>query len=157
MAVEPTDQEWRIAALARYWAWSDWMYRQFFEELRDQGAFGQLDSPEAFKLVLHMSYWYGSLYVVVEGWRELGLADPDVDRLLESPNVEALAKYRNSVFHYQRELWGDSYVALVREGGESSDWARDIHRALGKYLQEAVEPVAPKLQPQPLHPRDNAE
>ena len=28
---------------------------------------------------LYMSQWYGNLYVVVEGWRDLDLTDPDID------------------------------------------------------------------------------
>jgi hypothetical protein len=37
-----------------------------------------------------MSYWYGSLYVVVEGWRELNETDPKVDPLISSPHVDRL-------------------------------------------------------------------
>jgi hypothetical protein len=37
-----------------------------------------------------MSYWYGSLYVVVEGWRELNETDPKVDPLISSPDVDRL-------------------------------------------------------------------
>jgi hypothetical protein len=147
MPVEPTDQEWRIIALGRYWAWSDWMCRHFFDELREHGALPQLDSPEAFKLMLHMSYWYGSLYVVVEGWRELRLADPEVDHLLQSSHVELLRRYRDGFLHYQRELWGDRFVAFLGEGGESCDGVREIHRALGRYLQKAVKQLATKVDP----------
>lgn len=39
---------------------------------------------------IFMSYWYGSLYVVIEGWRQLDLRDPGIDSLLSSPNVALL-------------------------------------------------------------------
>jgi len=45
--------------------------RTHFDNLLDSGAHatgqGEIGS------FLYMSYWYGSLYVVVEGWKELGL------------------------------------------------------------------------------------
>jgi hypothetical protein len=35
----------------------------------------------------YVGYWFASLYVVVEGWRAIGLSDERVDGLLSSPNV----------------------------------------------------------------------
>ena len=39
---------------------------------------------------LKMALLYGMLYVVIEGWQELGLSDPEIDQLLKSPNVGLL-------------------------------------------------------------------
>ena len=39
-----------------------------------------------------MHYWYASLTVVVQGFRNLKLVDPRVDALLASPNVKALRR-----------------------------------------------------------------
>ncbi len=33
-----------------------------------------------------MSYWYGALFAVIEGYRDLDLHDDAVDGLLESPD-----------------------------------------------------------------------
>jgi hypothetical protein len=41
---------------------------------------------------IFMSYWYGSLYVVIEGWKQLRLRDPKIDPLLLSPNVSNFQK-----------------------------------------------------------------
>jgi hypothetical protein len=51
--------------------------------------------PMAFmvsKAGLKMCLWYGMLYVVVEGWQEAKLSDPEVDILLASPNTELLRR-----------------------------------------------------------------
>src|SRR5258708_14276090 len=48
-----------------------------------------------------MYYWYGSLYVVVEGFRSLHLNDQSITVLLGSPNVNALRGCRNAAFHFQ--------------------------------------------------------
>jgi hypothetical protein len=45
-----------------------------------------------------MYYWYASLCVVVQGFRNLKLVDPRVDALLASPNVKALRRCWNDVF-----------------------------------------------------------
>jgi hypothetical protein len=42
-----------------------------------------------------MYYWYASLYVVVQGFRNLRLIDPRINALLASPNVKALRRCWN--------------------------------------------------------------
>jgi hypothetical protein len=74
--------------------------RTHFDEVLSRGAPVGEAEIESF---LYMSYWYGALYVVIEGWRELKLADTGIDNLLESPNVDLLRKYRNGVFHFQAD------------------------------------------------------
>lgn len=49
---------------------------------------------------IYMDMWYSSLFVVIEGWRELYIDDNIINELLKSENVDLLRKYRNSVFHY---------------------------------------------------------
>ena len=39
---------------------------------------------------IFMFYWYSSVYVVVEGFKELKLRDPKIEQLLQSPKVDAL-------------------------------------------------------------------
>ena len=57
------------------------------------------------KAGLMMQIWYGLLYVVIEGWKELGLADAEIDNLLcQADYVTMLRDFRNAVFHYQRQF-----------------------------------------------------
>ena len=86
-----------------------------------------------------MSYWYGGLYVVVEGWGELRLADSDVDALLASPNVELLRRYRNGVFHYQRRYWDERFQELIRDGEKVVNWVHELNREFGRWLLEWFE------------------
>src|SRR5450759_3093607 len=91
-------------SLHRYFIWASLMDGHFAAALTEPGklpvdGFSYLaTNPGTF-----MSYWYGSLYTVIEGWRELGLHDPEIDQLLTSPNVEALRLFRNATFHYQSQ------------------------------------------------------
>ena len=57
------------------------------------------------KAGLMMQMWYGLLYVVIEGWKELGLVDAEIDNLLRQADyVTKLRNFRNAVFHYQRQF-----------------------------------------------------
>ena len=49
--------------------------------------------------------WYGCLYVVIEGWREIGMSDPEVSPP-DVPKAKLLQDVRNSVFYFQRQ-WMD--------------------------------------------------
>ena len=80
-----------LLALHRYWIWANRMREYFDNTLADPARIeeGKKD-PLKWALTfiaddpgIFMSYWYAGLFVVVEGWEELGLHDPDIDRLLD--------------------------------------------------------------------------
>ena len=83
---------------------------------------------------LYMSQWYGNLYVVVEGWRDLDLTDPDIDKLLESSNVDLLRRFRNGVFHFQRDYYDKRFVEFLTDGEDVVGWVRDLNGHLGRFL-----------------------
>jgi hypothetical protein len=87
---------------------------------------------------IFMSYWYGGLYVVVEGWRELKLSDPVIDELLLSPNVEHLRLYRNGTFHFQKSYFDDRFAGFLNSQ-DSVPWVRKLSSSFGGYfLSEAA-------------------
>lgn len=106
-------------------------------------------SPETidpFTLMDHqiaMSLWYATLYVVIEGWREAKLADPDVDALLADSHADRLRRFRNQVFHYQREYDNPRVLEFLGEDDAdakaATDWVRRTHAALGRAIERAVE------------------
>jgi hypothetical protein len=60
------------------------------------------------------AHWYGSLYVVVEGWKELGLKDAIIDALLSHaayPNL--LRQFRNGVYHYQSNIMAPKLLQFI--------------------------------------------
>ena len=132
------EKEVAIAALHRYWLWSDVMQRRFFELLpREEAVPGASSIEEANRKttgsILYGSYWLASLYIVVEGWRELHLEDPAIDALLENETmVSLLRRHRNGVFHFQRNF-GDRRIFDLFEA-ESRDWEVRIHAELGEAL-----------------------
>ncbi len=117
-----------LLSLHRYYIWANRM-RTHFDEILASGTSatgqGEIES------VLYMSYWYGGLYVVVEGWKELGLTDAAVDRLLESPNVDLLRRYRNGVFHFQRQYNDQRFMEFITQGTDVVPWVRNLNQQLG--------------------------
>jgi hypothetical protein len=139
-----------IMSLHRYWIYSNRM-REYFEA-------ALTESPQNFTNLaketdpvkatvaaatfaigpgIFMSYWYGSLYVVIEGWRQLQLTDPKIDPLLLSPNVRFLKKYRDGVFHFQRNYFDDRFLGFIK-AGDSVEWVRTIHSELGEYFRREI-------------------
>ena len=77
-----------LVTLHRYFIWANRMRTHFYEILdREQCPFKGAAEIESF---LCMSYWYGGLYIVIEGWKALNLSDTTIDELLKSPNVKLL-------------------------------------------------------------------
>lgn len=140
-----------IPTLYRYFIWSNFMRIQFQKALRTKDWTPNLESIAfmAEEPFIYMTYWYASLYVVVEGWQQLGLHDPDIDALLESPSVELLRRFRNGAFHYQ-EPWLDPRLTDFCGVLENVDWTTDLTARFGRYLNAEVRRItqASRTEPQ---------
>jgi hypothetical protein len=52
------------------------------------------------KAGIWMQIWYGLLFVVIEGWKQSGLVDAEIENLLKNTsNVAKLKRFRHAVFH----------------------------------------------------------
>src|SRR5947207_7126812 len=113
--------------------------QQKITNLRDANPAKAMGAAAAFLIGpgVFMSYWYGSLYVVIEGWRQLQLNDPKIDSLLSSPSVRLLKKYRDGIFHFQRNYFDDRFGNFIKSA-DSVLWVRAIHSELGEYLRREV-------------------
>ena len=95
----------------------------------DRAAFELFSGPRG----NFMYYWYASLYVVVQGFRNLKLVDPRINPLLASPNVKALRRCWNGVFHFQP----DYFSAKLLDPMESPNfigWVRELMEAFNAYF-----------------------
>ena len=83
----------QIPILFRYFMAASLMRQEFDQHLADPKDMALVgDDPMKFlvsKAGLKMCLWYGMLFVVIEGWQEANFSDPEVDRLLSSPNTES--------------------------------------------------------------------
>ena len=96
----PKDTE--IITLHRYYIWGNKMRTDFDVILKLKKRIPK--KRYEIESFMYMSYWYGGLYVVIEGWKKLGLVDRKIGSLLKSPYVGLLRRYRNGVFHFQKNI-----------------------------------------------------
>ena len=135
------------STLHRYWMWSnrmrehcekailnpEWIQREEENVQRNPllaGAAFFCDDPGIF-----MSYWYGSLYVVIEGWKELRFSDIVIDSLLLDPKVEQLRLYRNGAFHFQKNYWDHRFKEFIAMEG-AAGWVRKVTCEFGRWFVE---------------------
>ena len=122
--------------LHRYFIWADRMKVHFDEVLRSKNKDDETYELETF---LYMSYWYAGMYVVIEGWKELKLSDKIVDSLLTSRNVDLLRKFRNGVFHFQKQYFSEKkFVPLITEGEDVVYWIRSLRDVFGLYFLKRI-------------------
>jgi hypothetical protein len=127
-----------IVALTKYFEWATQMalaYNKAFDAY-PMDTFSpekNWNDPGFKRIFMCMCYWYATVYVVIEGWRELKLSDPKVEELLSSPNVELLRLYRNGVFHFQQDYFEERKMGLVLTTG-SKQWLHDLHHAFGMFF-----------------------
>jgi hypothetical protein len=132
--MKATDVSPDVVTLHRYFIWANRMRTHFDEILaREQFTFEGAGEIESF---LYMSYWYGGLYVVIEGWKSLKLSDARIDELLNSPNVELLRRYRNGVFHFQSNYHDKRFHEFMSQGTDEVVWVRSLNEQFGRYFLE---------------------
>lgn len=136
-----------LYALHRYWIWSNTLRMKFVDSLGT--AAEKIANREWFvsENAVFMSYWYSSLYAVVEGYKELKLSDPAVDALLESELVDSLRLYRNGTAHFQKHYFSDKFSNLISQN-DSAIWATNLCNALGEYIKNELQRRQLQLQQQ---------
>ena len=133
-----------LLTLHRYYIWANRM-RILFGHAQDEFVRreGRITTQEKWTKYFagdsgtFMSYWYGGLFVIIEGWIELALHDPDIDRLLDSPNVELLKRYRNGVFHFQRDYLDERFFRFF-EASDTATWVHELNNNLGRFFKQKI-------------------
>jgi hypothetical protein len=128
----------KIHTLHRYFLHADFMRRHWVDDVRVNGAhLPDSGTPAGIRQFCYLSYWYGALHVVAEGWRDLRLTDPVVDPLLASERIGLLRRYRNGTFHFQDAYFDGRILDLIMDDG-SAQWVNDLHQAIGAALLELL-------------------
>jgi hypothetical protein len=114
----------------------------WLKQLRDNGMaeHGELVTSimmHADDYGVFMFYWYSGMYVVIEGYRELGLSDSRIDSLLNSPNVEFLRRCRNGTFHFQKDYFTPKQLEFM-EQKDSVSWIREVTEAFSQFFLREI-------------------
>jgi len=80
-----------------------------------------------------LSLMFAVLHAVVEKWRKWKFSDPEVDRLLASPNARLLEKHRHVVFH--ADHYDHKDIRRFAEQEDITDWADELAKAIREGLR----------------------
>ena len=121
-------------SLARYFFWADVMRDLFEKSFEREQTFAPDGGVDAVTFAL-MSYWFGALYVVIEGWETLGISDQGIDGLLaDDDKKKHLKLYRNATFHFQKEMYHNKFLRFMSPADESTKWVQSVHLAFKQYF-----------------------
>jgi hypothetical protein len=83
------------------------------------------------------AYWLSALFVVAEGFLELGLDKAKVPEITHD-HIEKLKLFRNGCFHYQRHH-NKQLQFLETDPNESMNWAERLHEQFREYFREYLD------------------
>lgn len=128
----------KFMAWARYLYWADVHRSRFVAWI--EGAHDVADDRKRWELIATVSAWYATLWVVVEGWIDIPLSDPSVDKLLSiAPRYkELLRRYRNGVFHYQPRIIESRLVDFLKESDAAVEWIHLLHDEFARFYWEMI-------------------
>ena len=144
----------KLISLHKYWIHSNICYISFrnyvstnvdtiLEHLQDLNhlKFHLLNLDEH---GFYRSYWYSSLYVVIEGYKEIKINIPEIAKFLEDTIfIEKLRLFRNSIFHYQKDIYNEKFLG-VDDSDEFVTWVYKLHVLFGNKITEEMFKLIPK-------------
>jgi hypothetical protein len=141
-----------VLMLYRYFAYAAFMRSRFRRE-SDPEWFKMLTADESGLLMFFLSppgiylmYSYAGIYLVIEGWRDLGLKDEKIDELLKSPFVDRLRLFRNATFPYQKNLLSWKHLQFFGTEEERTEvWLNQLYSEFERFFAENTLPI-----PEPL-------
>ncbi len=137
-----------IVTLYRYYSLAVYM-RKCFQREMDDGWGEALVRGDLSPIMLFYSppgiclmYMYSALYVVIEGWKDLGLNDPKIDDLIQSPFVDRLRRFRNATFHYQKDIISLKHLELFGTEEEQTElWLCELYCELSRFFTNNTMPM----------------
>jgi hypothetical protein len=127
---EKTAQRSEIHTLHRYFIWADRMRWHLDHQILPQ----RKEATETMFVHPYMSYWYGGMFVVIEGWKRLGLKDTEIDLLLSRQDlIAALERHRHGSFHYHPEYFDDKLLGFMMRP-DAAVWIRQLREAMSRWF-----------------------
>lgn len=129
-----------IASLYKHWITADAVRSRMHLETKapDDMPPALVEEAQKWSQVQTMAVFYGLFYVVIEGYRELGLKDEAIDALLGANDYEArLRRFRNAVFHYQEDPFDKRLIEFL-DAGDSEHWGKALYEAFEKFFEKVL-------------------
>ena len=137
----------KILSLYKYWIYADKMKLLFRKELKNKKEEilyepkSEIEAKLKFELQLtselgiFKSFWYSSLYTVIEGYKDLKLSIPEIDQLINEEYISTLRLFRNNVYHYQKNTLNPKQLGVDQSDG-FVEWIYQIHHKLGDHIMK---------------------
>jgi hypothetical protein len=141
-----------ILTLYKYFAYAAHMRSLYIEEIDPEWLNNV--TPDILGMMMlfnsapgiYLLYSYSGIYLVIEGWRDLGLEDPKIDELLQSPFVDRLRLFRNATFHYQKEPLSWKHLQFFGTEEEQTEvWLNKLYREFARFFGENTLPLPDRL------------
>jgi len=140
----PDLERLRLAALHKHWGTADSINHHFRPSVNAGSEEAGLPEPmtqfaQLASAMAALTVWYALLYVVVEGYRELGCHDEEIDRLLgEGEHADALRCFRNATFHFQLEPLQPKLTTFL-VAADSEKWIHSLNGAFRRFFEERLD------------------
>ena len=130
----------KFISWGRYLYWSNILKCRFKDYIKSSN---DVDDPDGWYSYALMSQWYASVWVVIEGWKEIKIKDDVIDRLLSGwPDYcDLLKKYRNVIYHYQSNVTDSRFVALLKKGDKHVFWIQVLFDEFQRFFWEWPEKI----------------
>jgi len=146
------DLKLEIITLYRYFAYAAHM-RSLFRREVNQDWLNMISADSSGVLLflysapgVYLLYSYSGIYLVIEGWKDLGLRDPEIDKLLDCPLVDRLRLFRNATFHYQKEtLSWKHFQFFGTEEEQTEKWLNGLYSAFERFFGDNTLPIPETL------------
>lgn len=132
----PADRLEQFLSWARYLHWSEILYARWMTTHQERGdADSEVSDALWFALA---AQWLASVWVVVEGWQSLKMSDRVIDKLLDAyPDYcDLLKRFRNGVYHFQREVFDERLRAFPTNGQETLFWVMALFYEFKRFYWE---------------------
>lgn len=127
----PTDKQ--MLSLHRYFIWTGHMRFQFSERLRASKT--EQERWHAHFVEPYLPYWCAGMYTLVDGWKQLGLADADIDQLLDTEHLALLERFRHGVYHFHPEYYDEKFRGFWAQGREINEWLDRLWIAFDSFFR----------------------
>lgn len=98
--------------------------------LKEHPDFKGMSDPDFTEFFAYMSLWYASLWVVLDGWKQMGIDEPEATALLADEQFTKLKDFRDVTLHYRPSYLDKKHMGFV--GDERSvAWVKRAHKLIG--------------------------
>jgi hypothetical protein len=124
-----------ILSLCNYWLSADVMH-SLLHDMRDE-FFAEPEGEKTLwpEFQTYFNFWLSALYVVAEGFQELKLRSPTVQKKI-AVHIHELRAFRNGTFHFQKTR--AKQLRMFDEEADRINWAEDLHSSVGRFLKRHV-------------------